>query len=224
MTRVYIVRHCEAEGNNRRLFQGLTDCDITEMGQKQLDLLSERFSEIHLDKVYTSPLIRARKTAEAVRGNRDIPLISNKDLIEIDGGIIEGKVFATAFVGRPDLAKAWNNSPQDFAPDGGEPMRHAYERIWRAVLGAALESRGQTVALATHGGVIRCLNCRMNYGTIDRLKDTPWCENTGITLIEFDDGMNPKTVFMNDTSHLPKELLPVRSRLAEVMDIDSNVG
>ena len=81
MTRVYIVRHCEAEGNNKRLFQGLTDCDITEMGQKQLDLLCERFSEIHLDKVYTSPLIRARKTAEAVRGNRDIPLISNEDLI-----------------------------------------------------------------------------------------------------------------------------------------------
>ena len=63
MTSIYIVRHCEALGNVMRIFQGLTDLDISENGAKQLEYLKERFSGIQLDKVYSSPLIRTRKTA-----------------------------------------------------------------------------------------------------------------------------------------------------------------
>lgn len=216
MTKIYIVRHCEAEGNNKRLFQGSTDCDITEMGEKQLKLLKKRFSTIHLDKIYTSPLIRARKTAAAIKGDRDIEIIADSDFTEIHGGVVEGKPFSEAFSGIPGLAEAWNYAPQDFAPEGGEPMRHAYERIWQAVIRAAKENKGKTVAVATHGGVTRCLNCRLLYGTIERLKDTNWCENTGVSLIDFDDEFNPQIEFINDTSHLPEELLPKRNRMAEV--------
>lgn len=210
------MRHCEAEGNNKRLFQGSTDCDITELGKKQLDLLGERFKNIHLDKIYTSPLIRAKKTALAIKGNREVPLTEDKNFAELHGGIVEGKPFLETFKSIPGLAEIWNNSPQDFAPPGGEAMRNAYVRIWDAVLAAVRENIGKTVAIATHGGVIRCLNCRLTYGSIDRLKDTPWCENTGVTLINFNDDMSAQVKFMNDTSHVPEELLPKRSRMAEV--------
>jgi len=36
MTEIYIVRHCEAMGNQNRIFQGISDCDVTELGKKQL--------------------------------------------------------------------------------------------------------------------------------------------------------------------------------------------
>ena len=52
MTRLYLIRHCEALGNAKRLFQGSTDLDISEMGAKQLEYLKERFSKIPLDCVY----------------------------------------------------------------------------------------------------------------------------------------------------------------------------
>lgn len=224
MTKIYIVRHCEAEGNNKRLFQGSTDCDITDLGGKQLDLLKKRFQDIHIDVIYTSPLIRAKKTALAVKGERDIPVITDKRLVELHGGVIEGKPFSTAMAAIPGLAETWNNSPQDFAPEGGEPMRNAYKRIWEAVLSAAKDNKDKTVAIATHGGVIRCLNCRLLYGEIEGLKNTPWCENTGVTLITFDSDMNVKLEFMNDRSHVPDELLPVRNRMAEVSKVGNNVG
>ena len=51
MTRIYIVRHCEAIGNIKHLFQGTTDLDITELGEKQLVRLEERVKDIHLDRV-----------------------------------------------------------------------------------------------------------------------------------------------------------------------------
>lgn len=224
MTKIYIVRHCEAEGNNKRLFQGSTNCDITDLGGKQLDFLKKRFDGISIDRIYTSPLIRAKKTAFAIKGDRDIPVITDENLTEIHGGIVEGKPFFKAFSEMPDLAKIWNNSPQDFAPEGGEPMRHAYERIWKTVSSIAKENVGKTVAIATHGGVIRCLNCRLLYGSIECLKDMTWCENTGVTLIEFDDNMNVKVEYTNDCSHVPEEFLPKRSRMAEVSKIGNNGG
>ena len=48
MTDLYIVRHCEAVGNRDRTFQGVSDCDITELGQKQLDHLADRFKDIKI--------------------------------------------------------------------------------------------------------------------------------------------------------------------------------
>ena len=41
-TRFIVVRHCEAQGNIRRVFNGITDGDITENGARQLDLLAAR--------------------------------------------------------------------------------------------------------------------------------------------------------------------------------------
>ena len=215
MTKIYIVRHCEAEGNNKRIFQGSTNCDITELGKKQLELLEKRFKDIPLEKVYTSPLIRAKKTAQAVKGEHAVTVSEMPELTELDGGILEGKPFMPTIRSVPGLAEIWNDRPQDFAPEGGEPMREAYERIWKAITLIAEENEGKTVAVVSHGGVIRCLNCRLLYGSIDRLKDTSWSENTSVALVTFgSDGA--KLHYMNDHSHVPEELLPLRSRLAEV--------
>lgn len=217
MTEIYMVRHCEAMGNVKRLFQGSSDFDISEIGAKQLEYLKNRFKNIKLDKVYTSPLIRARKTALAVIGDRDLKPIDEKGLIELDGGIVEGKPFIETFNSIPGLADTWDNHPEDFAPEGGEKMRDAYERIWNTVKKIATENPGKTVACTTHGGVTRCLLCRLLKGDITKLSEMPWSENTAVTLIRFDDKLNPEVVFCNDTTHLPEELIPKRSRLSSFM-------
>ena len=224
MTEIYMVRHCEAMGNVMRLFQGSSDFDISETGEKQLEYLKNRFKDIKLDKVYTSPLIRARKTALAVVGDRSLEPIDEKGLIELDGGIVEGKPFKETFNSIPGLADTWDNHPEDFAPEGGEKMRDAYERIWNTVKKIAAENKGKAVACTTHGGVTRCLLCRLLKGAITKLKEMPWSENTAVTLIRFDDSLNPEVVFYNDTAHLPEELIPKRSRLSSFMGKASDRG
>ena len=224
MTEIYMVRHCEAMGNVKRLFQGSSDFDISEIGAKQLEYLKNRFKNIKLDKVYTSPLIRARKTALAVIGDRDLKPIDEKGLIELDGGIVEGKPFIETFNSIPGLADTWDNHPEDFAPEGGEKMRDAYERIWNTVKKIAAENKGKAVACTTHGGVTRCPLCRLLKGDIKKLSEMPWSENTAVTLIRFDDSLNPEVVFYNDTTHLPEELIPKRSRLSSFMGKESDRG
>lgn len=213
-TKLYLIRHCEALGNARRLFQGTTDLDISELGAKQLQCLSQRFKSIDIDKVYSSPLIRAMKTAHAVADEKGLPITPHSGLCELDGGIVEGKPFAESFNRIPGLADTWDNHPQDFHPQGGESMRHAYERIWKTVLEIVSADAGKSIAAATHGGVSRCLFCRLLYNDINRLKDVPWCENTAVSLIEFDESLAPKLIFMNDHSHVPDELMPKRNRLS----------
>lgn len=217
MTRLYLIRHCEAQGNAKRLFQGSTDLDISEMGAKQLEFLRERFRNIELDGVYSSPLIRAQKTALAVASDKGLTVQLCAGLTELDGGIVEGKPFAETFAAYPELADQWDNHPQDFAPEGGETMRHAYERIWETVQRLVRENPGKTIAAATHGGVTRCLVCRLTAGTIERLAETPWSENTAVALIEFDDAFTPRLQYFNDHSHVPDEYLPKRNRLASFM-------
>lgn len=213
MTYIYLVRHCEAMGNHKRLFQGSTDSDVSEIGFKQLEYLKKRFKSIHLDAVFSSPLIRAQKTAEAVAHGKDLEIITRKNLAELHGGVVEGKPFFEAFNAIPGLADAWNNHPQDFAPQGGEAMRDAYVRIYDEVIALAHMNRGKTIAASTHGGVLRCLTCRILYNDITRLKDVPWHENTAVTLIKVDDNDNIGIEFFNDYSHVPQEYMPKRNRI-----------
>lgn len=213
MTYIYLVRHCEAMGNHKRLFQGSTDSDVSEIGFKQLEYLKKRFKSIHLDAVFSSPLIRAQKTAEAVAYGKDLEIITRKNLAELHGGVVEGKPFVEAFNAIPGLADAWNYHPQDFAPQGGEAMRDAYVRIYDEVIALAHMNRGKTIAAATHGGVLRCLTCRILYNDITRLKDVPWHENTAVTLIKVDDNDNIGIEFFNDYSHVPQEYMPKRNRI-----------
>ncbi len=222
MTKIYLIRHCEADGNHRRVFQGHINTDITELGAKQLDILAERFRDIYVDKIYSSPLIRAMKTAEAAVRGRGIEIIPFDDLIELNGGVLENQPFKETFDAHPDLADIWNNHPQDFAPDEGEPMWEAYERIYNATMFLAKSNKDKTIAISAHGGVIRCLMCRIIYNDIKHLKDVPWSDNTAISLIELDDDFNITLKFYNDASHLPEELNPKRSRLGDYAGTEGN--
>ena len=198
-----------------RIFQGSTDLDISPIGAKQLEYLKKRFENIHIDKIYSSPLIRAQKTAEAIKGEKDIEIVLLKELAELHGGVVEGRKFAEAFATIEGLADAWDNHPQDFAPPEGETMRHAYERIWDAIQYIVKNNKNKTIACSSHGGLTRCLTCRLMKNDINELKNIPWSDNTAVMLFEIDDNMNISLKYFNDVSHLPKELVPdTRSRLS----------
>ena len=205
MTKIYIVRHCETVGNALRLFQGATDLDITQTGEKQLKKLEERFNTIDIDAVYSSPLIRTVKTAKAIIGSRNISIQLEKGLIELNGGVIEGKPFEEIIKEFEGFEDIWFNHPEDFDMPGGEPMRTSYERIFETIINLAKNNPEKTIACATHGGIIRCLMCHIIYNDITRLKEVPIPINTSVSLLEIDDKNNIEIKFYNDYSHLSND-------------------
>ncbi len=90
VTKLYLIRHCEALGNINDTFQGSIDEDITDKGQRQLDKLAERCKNIPFDVIYSSPLIRAVKTAQAADRYHGLEIIVDPAFSEINGGEFEG--------------------------------------------------------------------------------------------------------------------------------------
>ena len=87
---VYIIRHGKTEMNAKMLMQGRSNHPLNETGFAQAEEAAERFAEmgVKIDKVYTSPLIRAVQTAEKIAPDAEV--IVDDRLIEMDYGPYEG--------------------------------------------------------------------------------------------------------------------------------------
>lgn len=202
MTRIYLVRHAEAEGNVMRVFQGHINADVSPRGELQLQRLGERFARTAFDAVVSSPLRRAYKTAEAVNRRHGLYIDTDENLMEINGGCFEGKPWERLPRLYPALHDAWENRPWDFAPDGGEAMRRVYARMRDALAGIAGRHVGGTVCVVSHGCAIRNFLCYAHGWPIERLNDVPWCDNTAVSIIEYGRDGTPRVVEENDASHL----------------------
>lgn len=205
VTTLYIVRHCQSTGNIDGRFQGRFDADVSPAGEQQLELLSLRFRNVGLDAVYTSPLIRARKTAEAVNRFHHLPVQEMDGLLELDVGDMENMKLSEIGEKYPDVAKNWDQSPDLCEFPGGETMKEAYARVNAALDEIIEKNPGKTVFLATHGGVIRNLYARVCSGTPEGVRQSAVFGNTGVSVLEAEDGkLSFKLV--NDQSHLPEDL------------------
>ncbi len=175
------------------------------MGEKQLELLSLRFRNERLDAVYSSPLKRAYQTAQAINRFHGLPIQTLDGLLEIDVGEMENKLLSDIAVKYPEVAKNWDSAPDLCQFPGGETMVQVYRRINRAIDQIVAENPGKTVAVATHGGVIRNLYARVQYGSIEGLRKSAVFGNTSVSILEAEEGtLRWKSI--NDMSHLPEEL------------------
>ncbi len=193
-------------GNLTRRFQGSIDLDITEMGAEQLKCLAKRFENIHIDAVYSSPLIRAHKTALSVAEPKGLSVTDCEELTEINVGVIEDvpyDVFRTDYV---ELCDKWVNTPWEFQAPNGESMTSVYERMKHAITEIAAKNNGNTVLVASHGCAIRNLLAYVLFNDIKALPKIRIPFNTGVTKLIFDDEGNVTAEYCGDISHLPEEV------------------
>ncbi len=206
MTRIILVRHCEAQGNTLGVFQGHTDSDISGNGATQLELLGVRCRNMPIDAIYSSPLKRAYKTAEAINRYHNLSIKIDPRLKEINGGEWEGKSWDELPGLYPEEMKNWNVRPFEFAPKGGETMRTVYSRMWEAVTDIVRDNEGKTVCVTSHGCAIRSFLCHALNKPIEKINDVDWCDNTAISTIDFDTDLQSKVIAINDASHLTPEI------------------
>lgn len=206
VTTLYIVRHCQSQGNIDGRFQGRFDSEISPAGEQQLELLALRFRNEPLDAIYASPLLRARKTAEAVAKYHDVPVQVENGLIEIDVGQMENLKLSEIGEKFPTVARNWDRSPDLCEFPGGETMEQVYARANAALDKIIEENRGKTVFVATHGGVIRNIYARVSFGSMQGLRESAVFGNTGISVLEIDEEGGLSWKLLNDQSHLPEAL------------------
>lgn len=207
MTELYIVRHAQAEGNLNRTFQGSIEADITPLGYRQLAGLSAHFKSIPLDVIYVSPQVRARRTAEAVQAGRDIPLVVEPGIREINVGAWEGRPIAEVEKEFAADMKVWRETPWLFQTKGSEAMAEVYARVKNAYEKILHESAGKRVAMVSHGCAMRNLLAYLMKGDIKGLKEGVWLQNVSTTKVLVGDDMRPTVEYVNDYSYLSADML-----------------
>lgn len=205
MTKIYFVRHCEAEGNTRGILQGRSDSDVSGNSSKQLDLVSLRLRNVPFDAFYSSPLKRAFKTAQAINRYHNLEIVKDERLIEIDMGDWEGHSWTDIEAEGSAMLRVWNENPGDFEAPNGESMLDVRDRMWAAAKDIARTNDGKTVCVVSHGCAIRTLLCRALGKPLNEINEIPWCDNTAVSVIEVENGV-AHVVQMNDASHIPPEL------------------
>ena len=202
MTVVYIVRHCESMANLSHSFAGNADVDISPKGAKQLECLKERFKNIKLDRVYSSHLIRARKTAEAINVGSGCEIEIDDSFIEMNLGIYDGKPVTCMTA---EETYRWNNHPHDFEVPEGETMDEVCHRVFEGIKRVAKDNPDSAVAIASHGCAVRALIRQLRKLPREELKNVDWCDNTGVNKVIFYDDGNFNLEIENDSSHLSED-------------------
>ena len=95
MSKVFLVRHAETDWNRERRIQGGgSDTPLNELGRQQAVCLARRLESEDLAAIYTSPLARARVTAQVIANEMGLPLIVEPALREVEAGELEGRAIA----------------------------------------------------------------------------------------------------------------------------------
>ncbi len=206
MTTIYLIRHAEAEGNIFRRLHGQYNSNVTPNGMRQIAALSKRFADIPIDAVYASDLIRTQTTASAICRPKRLPLHTDPRFREMNCGVWEDFPFGQ--FDRLDHESSYNFShhPRIWRAEGSEPFEVYTGRFLAALNEVVRENKGKTVAIFSHGmvlrGVLQTLFFPNEEGAVGH------SENTAVSRLLWEDGRFTAD-FLQDASHLPYEISTV---------------
>jgi broad specificity phosphatase PhoE len=161
---ILLVRHGETTWNREGRYQGRTDIPLSETGQAQVRALGDRLRAAPIAVAVSSPLARARTTAEAILAGRSLPLELDAGLLEISHGAWEGKLASEVERDHAEMFGVWRTSPgrDAAAGPGAETLGDVEARAW-PVLERLCARLGpdDTGLVAAHDAVNRVLLCRI---------------------------------------------------------------
>ena len=153
MTTILLVRHALCDPVGHSIAGRMQGVHLNAEGREQCAALAQRLATGPLSAVYTSPMERARETAEAIAGPRSFTPCVHEGLNEIDFGEWTGRSFAE--LEHDSLWHRFNSFRGGTRIPGGEMMIEAQARAVAAVTDLAERHRSQTIAAVSHGDVIR---------------------------------------------------------------------
>jgi broad specificity phosphatase PhoE len=159
-----LVRHGETPWNREGRYQGRTDVALTPEGEAQARALGKRLAGIPIAIAIASPLARTRGTAEAILGDRGIPLETDAGLIEISHGQWEGQLASDIEISHAEMFGTWRSRPDRDVPagPGAETLGDVEERAWPILVRTCARlGADETALIVAHDAVNRVLLCRV---------------------------------------------------------------
>lgn len=183
---LYIIRHGESTWNNQNKIQGNSDPELSKLGRLQAKLLAKRFRCIKIDKMYSSPLLRAFQTAQIISETLKLKAIKKEGLKEVGLGEWEGRT--------PDeIDKLYKNKYEKWLSLGptkikiphSEGIASFRKRVKKVFYEIIDENQDKDVIVVTHGGVIAAFLSHILDADFDKLILSLHLPNTCVTLVSF---------------------------------------
>ena len=159
---LYIMRHGKTDWNVRQKLQGRTDIPLNEEGRRMARAAGEKYSKVHFDICYCSPLLRAKETAELFLTGRDVPIVTDDRLMEMSFGVCEGEEH---YFHNPDspINPLFRDPVHYEAVEGGESFAELFARtgsFLREVAEPQLKE-GKDILVIGHGAMNCSIICQV---------------------------------------------------------------
>lgn len=154
--KIYVIRHGLTELNKKRVLNAQIDEPLALEGIEQA---KEAVSEIpkEIKYIYSSPLLRARQTAEIINSQLELPLSLVDGIAEIHMGSLAGKSW-DELEGGLELKRKHRTHKFDYRSHGGESAGEVKSRVIAFLKKIKGEHGDKEVLVVTHGGIIRLLS------------------------------------------------------------------
>ena len=203
-TRLILVRHGQTEWNRVERFRGRADVPLNETGLAQAEATGRRIAaEWQPAAVYSSPLSRAFKTAEAIANHFDLPVQTHPGLTDMDYGEWQGLTPEEVKERWPEQHDAWFHAPQLARIPGGETLDNLRTRGLAAVNELSVKHHGQVIVLVGHTVINRIILLavlRLGNDRFWRLRQ----DTCAINVFDADNG-DFTVGSLNDTCHLRRD-------------------
>ncbi|MDO5340362.1 MAG: histidine phosphatase family protein [Eubacteriales bacterium] len=171
---LYIMRHGRTDWNVSHKLQGRTDIPLNDEGRMMAAEAGKRYADIHFDICYSSPLARAKETAEIFMRGRNVPVRTDDRLVEMGFGVYEG--IENSFVIDDCPINTLFKKPEEYVTvEGGESFEELFARTGEFIDNVVMPQvrEGKDILIVGHGA--------MNCSIIAKFKNIP--------LKDFWDGM-----------------------------------
>lgn len=185
-----IVRHGYSQANEAGYLTGQSDVPLAKLGEIQAEkTAAEIFKKYKIDGIYSSPLKRARQTAEPIAKLFKLPVVLENDLQEINAGEWEGHTPDELLAKYPKEFSLWKNDVGNARCTGGESVLEVQNRAVATLKKIAKANLGKTVAVTTHACFIRTAFCAFYGLTLADMKNLQWEPNASISVVSYKSGV-----------------------------------
>jgi len=200
---MFLVRHGATALNraNPPLLQGRRrDHELSKEGLWQARKTSKLLSDFKINKVYSSPLLRARQTADEIAKPYQLDVQIVEDLVEVDVGNWEGKSWADIERSTPEAYQAFMSDASVAPYHGGENLLTVKRRAVPALESLMAENVGQRIAVVAHNVVNRCYLTKLLGLPLRQYRSVPQ-DNCGLNVTRYRNG-TVKLLVVNAILHL----------------------
>ncbi|MEO8574303.1 MAG: histidine phosphatase family protein [Pyrinomonadaceae bacterium] len=204
VTKLYLIRHGQSDGNAEGRFGGHGPTPLSKLGMRQAEAAATLLAKEGVSSIYSSDLHRAIQTAEPLSKLTGIPIIATSAFRERNVGVLEGLTFDESKETFPKDYYALVSRNVHHVITEGESYRHLLRRSTTELWEILRTHIGGRVAIFSHTGAICFLTLHL-MGAIRRdTKQTPWIvtSNCGINRFEIRGRNNIRILALNDTRHL----------------------